>query len=76
MGKPWRDLKQGSVTWSDLGFGRNALASEIKIDVKRARLEESWHRVQLAGLQGECVRGRVGTVVGSLGPSSLSHLRT
>lgn len=46
------------------------MASEMKVDLKRARLEASWLRVQLPeGLRGESVRGRGGLVVGSLGPS-------
>ena len=50
-------LCKGTI-WSDLGFGRNALVSEMKVDRKRVRLEESWHRVQLLGGQrGQHMRG-------------------
>lgn len=33
------------VTWADLGFERNDLASEMKVNLKRAELEEFWSRV-------------------------------
>jgi hypothetical protein len=38
------------VPQSHLGFGRNALASERKVDQKRERRGESWHWVQIQGM--------------------------
>lgn len=40
-GQPRRDFKQGS-DMARSGFGKECLASQMKPEGKRARLEESW----------------------------------